>query len=146
MVIPVLQAVKLSLTLTVDTVLMAVVHFQEKTHQKLTDQLLMLHVILQRILLLQVFAIRHLIQVAYAIGVADPVGLYVNTYGTAKVKDKKGNVLHDGEIALTVNKLFDMRPYSIVQRFGLKNPVFLPTASYGHFGRESYTKGGRSLL
>jgi S-adenosylmethionine synthetase len=81
-----------------------------------------------------------LIQVAYAIGVADPVGLYVNTYGTAKVKDKKGNVLHDGEIALTVNKLFDMRPYSIVQRFGLKNPVFLPTASYGHFGRESYTK------
>jgi S-adenosylmethionine synthetase len=81
-----------------------------------------------------------LIQVAYAIGVADPVGLYVNTYGTAKVKDKKGVALHDGEIALTVNKLFDMRPYSIVQRFGLKNPVFLPTASYGHFGRESYTK------
>jgi S-adenosylmethionine synthetase len=81
-----------------------------------------------------------LIQVAYAIGVADPVGLYVNTYGTARVKDKKGNVLHDGEIALTVNKLFDMRPYSIVQRFGLKNPVFLPTASYGHFGRESYTR------
>ena len=81
-----------------------------------------------------------LIQVAYAIGVAEPVGLYVNTYGTAKVTDKKGNVLHDGEIALTVNKLFDMRPYSIVQRFGLKNPVFLPTASYGHFGRESYSK------
>jgi S-adenosylmethionine synthetase len=81
-----------------------------------------------------------LIQVAYAIGVAEPVGLYVNTYGTAKVTDKKGKVLHDGEIALIVNKLFDMRPYSIVQRFGLKNPVFLPTASYGHFGRESYVK------
>lgn len=81
-----------------------------------------------------------LIQVAYAIGVAEPVGLYVNTYGTAKVKDKKGNVVHDGEIAATVNKLFDMRPYSIVQRFGLKNPVFLPTASYGHFGRDSYSK------
>jgi S-adenosylmethionine synthetase len=81
-----------------------------------------------------------LIQVAYAIGVAQPVGLYVNTYGTAKVKDKKGNVLHDGEIAQTINKLFDMRPYSIVQRFGLKNPVFLPTASYGHFGRESYSQ------
>ena len=81
-----------------------------------------------------------LIQVAYAIGVAEPVGLYVNTYGTAKVKDKKGNILHDGEIALTINKLFDMRPYSIVQRFGLKNPVFLPTASYGHFGRDSYSK------
>jgi len=81
-----------------------------------------------------------LIQVAYAIGVAEPVGLYVNTYGTAKVKDKKGNTLHDGEIAQTINKLFDMRPYSIVQRFGLKNPVFLPTASYGHFGRDSYSK------
>ena len=81
-----------------------------------------------------------LIQVAYAIGVAEPVGLYVNTYGTAKPKDKKGNVLHDGEIAMTINKLFDMRPYSIVQRFGLKNPVFLPTASYGHFGRDSYSK------
>jgi S-adenosylmethionine synthetase len=81
-----------------------------------------------------------LIQVAYAIGVAEPVGLYVNTYGTAKVKDKKGNILHDGEIAGTISKLFDMRPYSIVQRFGLKNPIFLPTASYGHFGRDSYSK------
>ncbi len=81
-----------------------------------------------------------LIQVAYAIGVAEPVGLYVNTYGTARVKDKKGNTLRDGEIAQTINKLFDMRPYSIVQRFGLKNPIFLPTASYGHFGRESYSK------
>ena len=81
-----------------------------------------------------------LIQVAYAIGVAEPVGLYINTYGTAKVKDKKGNVLHDGEIAESIKKLFDMRPYSIVQRFGLKNPVFLPTASYGHFGRDSYSK------
>src|SRR5664280_229567 len=81
-----------------------------------------------------------LIQVAYAIGVAQPVGLYVNTYGTAKPKDKKGKVLHDGEIAMTINKLFDMRPYSIVQRFGLKNPVFLPTASYGHFGRNYFER------
>jgi S-adenosylmethionine synthetase len=81
-----------------------------------------------------------LIQVAYAIGVAQPVGLYVNTNGTAKVKDSKGKILHDGDIAEKINKLFDMRPYSIVQRFGLKNPVFLPTASYGHFGRDSYSK------
>jgi S-adenosylmethionine synthetase len=81
-----------------------------------------------------------LIQVAYAIGVAQPVGLYVNTYGTAKVKDSKGKILHDGEIAEKINKIFDMRPYSIVQRFGLKNPVFLETASYGHFGRDSYSK------
>jgi len=81
-----------------------------------------------------------LVQVAYAIGVAQPVGLYVNTYGTAKVKDKKGNVLHDGEIAKSINSLFDMRPYAIVTRFGLKNPVFLQTASYGHFGRDSYSQ------
>jgi S-adenosylmethionine synthetase len=81
-----------------------------------------------------------LIQVAYAIGVAQPVGLYVNTYGTAKVTDNKGKVLHDGEIAEKINKLFDMRPYSIVQRFGLKNPIFLPTASYGHFGHDSFSK------
>ena len=79
-----------------------------------------------------------LIQVAYAIGVAEPVGLYVNTYGTAKVKDSKGKILRDGEIAEKVRKLFDMRPYSIVHRFGLKNPVFLPTASYGHFGRTPF--------
>jgi len=81
-----------------------------------------------------------LIQVAYAIGVAQPVGLYVNTYGTAKVKDNKGKVLADGEIALKINKLFDMSPYSIVKRFGLKNPVFLPTSSYGHFGREPFAE------
>jgi S-adenosylmethionine synthetase len=81
-----------------------------------------------------------LIQVAYAIGVAQPVGLYINTFGTAKVKDSKGKILHDGEISEKIHKLFDMRPYSIVQRFGLKNPVFLQTASYGHFGRDSFSK------
>jgi len=81
-----------------------------------------------------------LIQVAYAIGIANPVGLYVNTYGTAKVTGKNGKKLSDGEIAKTISKVFDMRPYSIVERFGLKNPVFLPTASYGHFGRDPYTK------
>jgi S-adenosylmethionine synthetase len=81
-----------------------------------------------------------LIQVAYAIGVAEPVGLYVNTYGTAKVKDKKGNRLSDGEIADKIKTLFEMRPYHIVKRFGLKNPIFLPTASYGHFGRDRYSE------
>ena len=80
-----------------------------------------------------------LVQVAYAIGVAQPVGLYVNTYGTAKVKDSKGKTMHDGEIGETINKIIDMRPYAIVQRFGLKNPIFLSTASYGHFGREPFT-------
>jgi len=81
-----------------------------------------------------------MIQVAYAIGVAQPVGLYVNTYGTATVKDKKGSILTDGVIAEKISKVFDMRPYSIVERFGLKNPIYQPTASYGHFGRDFYTK------
>ncbi|MEI7897535.1 MAG: methionine adenosyltransferase [bacterium] len=80
-----------------------------------------------------------LIQVAYAIGVAQPVGLYVNTFGTAKVKDKKGNLLPDGAIAEKINKIFDMRPYAIVERFGLKNPIYQPSASYGHFGRDYHT-------
>jgi S-adenosylmethionine synthetase len=83
---------------------------------------------------------RALIQVAYAIGVAQPVGIYVNTYGTTHVKDNKGKIMHDGEIAEIVQKLFDMRPYSIVKRLGLKNPVFLKTASYGHFGRDPYSQ------
>jgi len=75
-----------------------------------------------------------LVQVAYAIGVAEPVGLYVNTYNTAKVK------LTDAEIAVKVNKIFDMRPARIVERFGLKNPIFLPTAAYGHMGRTPYNE------
>ena len=73
-----------------------------------------------------------LVQVAYAIGVAEPVGLYVNTYGTAKVK------MTDGEIAAKVKALFDLRPYAIVERFGLKNPIFRPTAAFGHMGRDPY--------
>ncbi|MFO7369545.1 MAG: methionine adenosyltransferase [Bacteroidales bacterium] len=73
-----------------------------------------------------------LVQVAYAIGVAKPVGLYVNTFGTAKVK------LDDGAIAQKIASLFDLRPAVIIRRFGLKNPIFLPTAAYGHMGRESY--------
>jgi S-adenosylmethionine synthetase len=81
-----------------------------------------------------------LIQVAYAIGIAQPVGLFVNTYGTSKVKNSKGQKLTDGEIAEKINKVFDMRPYAIIERFGLKNPVFLPTASYGHFGRDHFSK------
>ncbi len=81
-----------------------------------------------------------LIQVAYAIGVAKPVGLYVNTFKSAKVKDENGNILSDGKIAEIVNEIFDMRPSAIVKRLGLKNPVYLPTAKYGHMGREPYTK------
>jgi S-adenosylmethionine synthetase len=71
-----------------------------------------------------------LVQVAYAIGVAQPVGLYVNTYGTSKVE------LNDGEIAEKVSKIFDMRPYFIEQRFSLRTPIYAETAAYGHMGRE----------
>jgi S-adenosylmethionine synthetase len=73
-----------------------------------------------------------LVQVAYAIGVANPVSILVNTYGTAKVK------LNDSEISEKIIKLFDLRPYAIVKRFGLKNPIFLETAAYGHFGRDCF--------
>ena len=77
---------------------------------------------------------RAMVQVAYAIGVAQPVGLYVNTYNTSHV------AMSDGEIARTLLKNVDLRPYAIVQRFGLRNPIFKPTASYGHFGRKPYTE------
>lgn len=81
-----------------------------------------------------------LVQVAYAIGIAEPVGVYVNTYNTAKVTDASGKKLSDGEIALKLRKVFDLRPYSIVKTYGLKNPIFLETAAYGHFGRDFYQK------
>ncbi|MBL7750159.1 MAG: methionine adenosyltransferase [Chitinophagaceae bacterium] len=71
-----------------------------------------------------------LVQVSYAIGVAKPCGLYVNTYGTAKVD------MSDGEIARKVEEIFDMRPYAIEQRLKLRNPIYSETAAYGHMGRE----------
>ena len=73
-----------------------------------------------------------LVQVAYAIGVAEPVGLYVNTYGTAHVD------MDDGEIARRIGSIFDLRPYAIIEKFGLKNPIYAPTAAYGHMGRDPY--------
>ena len=70
-----------------------------------------------------------LIQVSYAIGIAKPIGIYVNTNNTSKVK------MTDGQIAEKISKIFDMRPSAIVKRFGLKNPIFRETAAYGHMGR-----------
>ncbi|MES2487473.1 MAG: methionine adenosyltransferase domain-containing protein, partial [Bacteroidota bacterium] len=70
-----------------------------------------------------------LVQVSYAIGVAKPMGIYINTYGTAKVN------LTDGEIAKIVEGIFDMRPYFIEQRLKLRNPIYSETAAYGHMGR-----------
>jgi S-adenosylmethionine synthetase len=72
-----------------------------------------------------------LVQVSYAIGVAKPCGLYINTYGTAKV-DKT-----DGEIAKIVEGIFDLRPYAIEQRLKLRNPMYSETAAYGHMGRKN---------
>ena len=73
-----------------------------------------------------------LVQVSYAIGVAEPCGLYINTYGTAKVD------LNDGEIAKKVSTIFDLRPYAIEQNLKLRNPIYQETASYGHMGRDAY--------
>ncbi len=81
-----------------------------------------------------------LVQVSYAIGVAEPVSIYINTYGTCKAKKSNGQKFTDEEIATIVFEMFDLRPAAIVERFGLKNPIFLPTASYGHFGRNPYTQ------
>ena len=74
-----------------------------------------------------------LVQVAYAIGVAQPMGIFIDTYGTAKVK------LTDGQIAKKVEKLFDMRPYAIETRFKLRTPIYSETAAYGHMGRTCET-------
>ncbi|MFT7333343.1 MAG: S-adenosylmethionine synthetase [Sphingobacteriales bacterium] len=76
-----------------------------------------------------------LVQVAYAIGVANPVGLYVNTYGGAK-PDKNGKIPTDAQLANQLSEIFDMRPRAIVERLGLLNPIFYPTAKYGHMGRQ----------
>lgn len=72
-----------------------------------------------------------LVQVSYAIGVAKPCGLFIDTHGTAKVD------LTDGEIARKVEEIFDLRPYAIEQRLKLRNPIYSDTAAYGHMGRES---------
>ena len=71
-----------------------------------------------------------LVQISYAIGVAEPVALYVNTYGTSKVK------FSDGDISEMILSIFDLRPYSIEKLFELRKPIYLETAAYGHMGRE----------
>ena len=75
-----------------------------------------------------------LVQLSYAIGIAEPLSVYVDTYGTNKLS------ISEGEIAERIAKLFDLRPHAIVKRFGLKNPIFEATASYGHFGNRPYTQ------
>ncbi len=74
-----------------------------------------------------------LVQVSYAIGVAEPVGIFVNTFGTSKVKQS------DGEIAKIIEKMFDLRPAMIEKEYGLRKPIYLETAAYGHMGRKPQT-------
>lgn len=74
-----------------------------------------------------------LVQISYAIGVKDPMGIYVNTYGTSKIKET------DAEIAKQIAVLFDMTPYGIETRLGLRNPIYSETAAYGHMGRTPKT-------
>jgi len=73
-----------------------------------------------------------LVQVSYAIGVAEPCGLFINTYGTSKAG------ISDGDLAKRVQKIFDLRPYAIEQNLKLRNPIYQETAAYGHMGREYY--------
>ncbi|MEJ6753798.1 MAG: methionine adenosyltransferase domain-containing protein, partial [Flavobacteriales bacterium] len=72
-----------------------------------------------------------LVQVSYAIGVAKPMGIFVNTYGTSKIS------MNDSELAKIVEEIFDMRPYFIEKRLKLRNPIYTETAAYGHMGRKS---------
>ncbi|MCK7538062.1 MAG: methionine adenosyltransferase domain-containing protein [Marinilabiliales bacterium] len=74
-----------------------------------------------------------LVQVSYAIGVAEPVGIFVNTFGTSNVK------VTDGEIAKMIGKMFDLRPAMIEKEYGLRKPIYSETAAYGHMGREPRT-------
>ncbi len=80
------------------------------------------------------------VQIAYAIGVARPVSLRIDTNGTTKVKDNKGKPIPSDDIARVVESMFDLTPYGIIKRFGLKNPIYLATASGGHFGKEPYSR------
>ena len=82
-----------------------------------------------------------LVELSYAIGIAEPLSIYVETYNSPRPEALKG--MTDGEIARRIGKLFDLRPAAIVKRFGLKNPIFEATASYGHFGNRPYTKTER---
>ncbi len=78
-----------------------------------------------------------LVQVAYAIGVAEPVGLYLTTYGTTKAKNSNGQIMSDAEIAEKVGRIFDLRPSAIQKRLKLTQPMYSETAAYGHMGRHN---------
>jgi S-adenosylmethionine synthetase len=76
-----------------------------------------------------------LVQVAYAIGIAEPVSINLSTYRTGKVKNHEGKRLTDEEISEKIKNVFDMRPAALIKRLGLKNPIYSDTSAYGHMGR-----------
>ena len=86
-----------------------------------------------------------LVQIAYAIGIAKPVSVYVDSYGSAEIPGYSGQEA-DTYIAARVQELFDLRPAAIIERFGLKNPIYEPCAAYGHMGREPYVKDGMQFF
>ncbi len=94
------------------------------------------------------------VQIAYAIGVAEPVSVYVDSYNSAKVNVISGpleGVTLEGQaadawIASTLREIFDLRPAAIIEKFGLKNPIYAPTAAYGHMGRTPYIKDGMQFF
>lgn len=86
-----------------------------------------------------------LVQIAYAIGIAKPVSVYVDSYGSAEIQGYSGQEA-DAYIAARVQELFDLRPAAIIERFGLKNPIYEPCAAYGHMGREPYVKDGMQFF
>ena len=79
-----------------------------------------------------------LVQLSYAIGVAEPVSIFVDSYGTG--------IIPDAEIAAKVGEIFDLRPAAIIRRFSLKNPIYEPCAAYGHMGRKPYEKDGMQFF
>ena len=86
-----------------------------------------------------------LVQIAYAIGIAKPVSVYVDSYGSAEIPGYSGQEA-DAYIAARVQELFDLRPAAIIEKFGLKNPIYEPCAAYGHMGREPYVKDGMQFF
>lgn len=86
-----------------------------------------------------------LVQIAYAIGVAEPVSVFVETYGTSHLPGRSGQEA-DAYIASRLKEIFDLRPAAIIDRFGLKNPIYEPCAAYGHMGRTPYVKDGMQFF
>ena len=86
-----------------------------------------------------------LVQIAYAIGIAKPVSVFVDSYGSAEIPGHSGQEA-DAYIAAKVQELFDLRPAPIIEKFGLKNPIYEPCAAYGHMGREPYVKDGMQFF